>query len=356
MPILELDPIEGVLAILNDGAATGTNKMGLLLALIDIAPVVGETACIDVSLIAEKLIELHWDHARPYGEQPLRQVASGNRSYTTVILEVMKLRETLGNDMSFEVARPRIREQDWRVALSAVTRATAKNPLPLLQRLPGNPPPFLYEYDVGAAGTGKIRFVDGALDALIRYGPVLRDLVEFRFVRFVVNVNFKSLGFSAEDQIAEHLFGSKRHMPPQAMRHELWMLQGGRCIYTGQRLSDPWQANSLTSIDHVIPWKRVRLSAVENLLVTSSSTNSVKKATLLAPAMLSRWLAYLFERGEALSLVAESFGWPSDYRRVLAVAHAQYAHAKPTSPVWNGLEGISPLGDRGQVESVNMLR
>ena len=36
-----LSPIEGVLALLDEGAATGTNKYGLLLALLELAPEVG---------------------------------------------------------------------------------------------------------------------------------------------------------------------------------------------------------------------------------------------------------------------------------------------------------------------------
>jgi hypothetical protein len=36
----DLEPIEGVLAVLDSGSASGTNKFGLPLALIDLAPTV----------------------------------------------------------------------------------------------------------------------------------------------------------------------------------------------------------------------------------------------------------------------------------------------------------------------------
>ena len=36
-----LSPIEGVLAVLDEGAATGTNKYGLLLALLEMVSGVG---------------------------------------------------------------------------------------------------------------------------------------------------------------------------------------------------------------------------------------------------------------------------------------------------------------------------
>lgn len=34
----EIDPVDGILAVLAEGATTGTNKYALLLALLDLAP------------------------------------------------------------------------------------------------------------------------------------------------------------------------------------------------------------------------------------------------------------------------------------------------------------------------------
>ena len=77
---VEYDPIEGILAVLDKGKATGTNKFALLLALIDLAPSIGADGTLDVNDIAAKLIELHWDHAKAFDTRGvLRQVRSGNR-------------------------------------------------------------------------------------------------------------------------------------------------------------------------------------------------------------------------------------------------------------------------------------
>ncbi|EFG77966.1 hypothetical protein HMPREF0591_2095, partial [Mycobacterium parascrofulaceum ATCC BAA-614] len=76
----------------------------MLLALIDLAPSVASDAILSVSRIAEKLIELHWDHARPYSDAPLRQVRSPNRENTTLLLETMKLHNVVGSGMAFEQA------------------------------------------------------------------------------------------------------------------------------------------------------------------------------------------------------------------------------------------------------------
>lgn len=355
----KLDPVEGILAILDNGSATGTNKFGLLLALLDLAPSVGADGVLSVSRIAEKLIELHWDHARPFGAShrklgPLRQVSSGNRANTTVLLVVSRLQEEVGYDLAFEQAYPMINSRKWQIAVDEVARGTAKNPLRLLHSLPGAPPPFLYEILTGT--TVCIRFFDGAVDALVSYGSVLRDLVQFRFVRFVTRVNRMSLGTPIEDQIAEHLFGADRHMPSMAMRRDLWVIQGKCCLYTGLPVGDPSERKNRVSLDHVVPWSRVRLSVAENFVVTTGRTNSVKRALLLGPLLLSRWLEYLVSNGDAIAAAATSHGWPSDVQRILSVAEAQYRYARPATPVWCGADGVNSLGAAQRAAALEMLK
>jgi hypothetical protein len=353
----KLDPVEGILAILDNGSATGTNKFGLLLALLDLAPSVDADGTLAVSRIAEKLIELHWDHARPFGSHAdgtLRQVSSGNRANTTVLLVVSRLQEEVGHDLAFEQAYPMINALRWQIAVDEVARGTAKNPLRLLQNLPGGPPPFLYE--ILSGGSARIRFFDGAVDALVSYGSVLRDLVQFRFARFVTRINRMSLGTPIEDQIAEHLFGADRHMPSMAMRRDLWVIQGGCCLYTGLPVGDPSMRQDRVSLDHVVPWSRVRLSMAENFVVTTSSTNSAKSALLLGPLLLSRWLEYLVSNGDAIAAAAASHGWPSDMQRVVSVAEAQYRYARPATPVWCGVDGVDSLGVAQRDSAVELLK
>lgn len=355
----KLDPVEGILAILDNGSATGTNKFGLLLALLDLAPSVDADGTLAVSRIAEKLIELHWDHARPFGDPrrnlgTLRQVSSGNRANTTVLLVVRRLQEEVGHDVAFEQAYPMINALKWQIAVDEVARGTAKNPLRLLQTLPGGPPPFLYEIVSGAPA--RIRFFDGAVDALVSYGSILRGLVQFRFARFVTRVNRMSLGTPIEDQIAEHLFGADRHMPSMAMRRDLWVIQGRCCLYTGLPVGDPSIRKDRVSLDHVVPWSRVRLSVAENFVVTTGSTNSAKSGLLLGPLLLSRWLEYLVSNGEAIAAAAASHGWPSDIHRVISVAEAQYRYARPSTPVWCGADGVDSLGVAQRDGAVELLK
>lgn len=351
----KLDPIEGILAVLERGSTTGTNKFGLLLALIGLAPLVGEHATLMTEQIAEKLIELHWDHTREYRhEAPLRQVRSPNKDNTTVLLEVIRLQQSVDGRLPFEQARIKIDDSLWRKAVIAVARGTAKNPLRLLQQLPGDPPPFLYEPVAGS--WDQIRFIDGALESLVRYGRVLRDLIEFRFVRFVAEVNREQLGTSVEIQLHEHLFGVERHMPPTAMRHDLWILQQRRCLYTNAEVQDPAKKGQRgSSVDHVIPWNRIRLSAAENFTITTSAINSSKSDVLLSPELLSRWVEFLALQRTAIDAIANNYGWPSDPPRVVEIATAEYRHASPTTPVWGGQPGLRALGEAGRAKSLEIL-
>jgi hypothetical protein len=342
----KLDPVSGVLAVLEDGSATGTNKFGLLLALLDLAPAVEVSGELGVDSIAEKLIELHWDHARPYGEEPLKQVTSGNRENSTVVLVVIRLHEKLGHDCTFEEARLALPSDSWSSAVREVANATVKNPLKLLQRLPDNPPAFLYETVKGPPR--RIRFIEGALASLVQFGPALRELVEFRFVRFVARANRAALGTSIDDDLTEHLFGVKRHMPSAEMRHDLWVLQGRKCLHTDVALGDPALPLSNASLDHVIPWARTRLSAAENLLFTSDSLNPKKGKLLLAPTLVRRWTEHLGESQEEIAGVASTNGWPSDLERVRSVAVSLYRNAGLWSGTWAGTETVQALGSEGR--------
>jgi len=351
----QLDPIEGILAVLDEGSVTGTNKFGVLLALIDLAPSIEDpNGELSVWRIAEKLIEIHWDHAlglEGLGHPPLRQVSSRNRRNTTVILEILKLRDSVGFSYGFEVARTMMPEHVWANAVREVALGTAKNPLRLLQNLPGGPPPFLYAILPNLPA--RIRFQDGALEALVRYGPVIRDIVESRFVRFVTKIN--GLGV-VEGEVERHLFSSTRHMPPLAMRGELWELQNGRCIYTGVPIGDPSMTGSKSSVDHVVPWSRVRLSAAENFVIASRSVNSAKNAVLLGAESLQAWISYLTKNGNEIAQIATAHGWPTDLNRVTSILIGEYRYARTSAPVWSASLGVHALGERGRVDALTSLK
>lgn len=343
-----LNPIEGVLAVLDSGSAAGTNKFGLLLALLDLAPSAPEAGFIGDRDLAAKLIELHWEHVRPYRKNVLRQTTSQNKENIVVIAVVDTLQAHLVASKKpvgpFEHVRPMINAVAWDDAIRRVVAATRANPLKRLQVLDRQHVPFLYEVEKGG-----LRLRREAQQALVRFGPVLRDLVQFRFARFVALANRKELGVSVEDDLAEHLFGFERHMPPVALRVGLWEAQAGRCLYTGSELPKPTVGRA-TSLDHVVPWARVRVSVVENFVLTTAPANSAKSSLLLAPSLIRRWVDYVGDHGHALRGLAGTFGWPADIGRVAAVAAALYERAGDGTATWAGPGKVVLLDDEQRAE------
>jgi hypothetical protein len=347
-----LDPVEGILAVLDQGRTTATSKLGLLLCLFDLAPEMRLDGELPLRTLAERHIALHWDHPRPFGHHVLRQVTSGNRDNTTLVLEVARLRSELPvglENRPFDLVRHHLSQVGWDRAVAEVGKDLWRNPVARLQNLPGEPPPFLYTV---ADGPKRLGFLDGVVDALVRFCPILRTLVEQRFADFVARTNRSVVGTPPAASVHEHLFGAGRLMPDQVLRARLVELQGGRCLWSEQPLG---RARG-TPVDHVIPWSRQRLSVLENLAMTTPPVNSSKSNLLLGPRMVERWAGHLAAEGPALRRLAEEHGWGSDLGRALRTARSHYAAALPSFGVWDGLDvGVRPLGEGGRARVLSLL-
>ena len=157
---VRLDPIQGVLEVLDRAAMTGTNKLGLLLTLLDLAPTLDSAAAtISRTEMAARYLELHWEHARPYQGVTLRQSSARKKrddgttaDDTTVMQEVHRLRELLTDrhrgdlrDKPLEFIERNIGDSEWRseweeeleTALARVRAALLKNTVRLLQQSAG---------------------------------------------------------------------------------------------------------------------------------------------------------------------------------------------------------------------------
>lgn len=347
-----LDPVEGILAVLDQGRTTATSKFGLFLCLFELAPEVSPAGEVPLRTLAERHIALHWDHPRPFGHRVLRQVTSGNRDNTTLVLEVARLRSELPVELEsrpFDLVRHRLSQVGWERAVAEVSKDLWRNPVARLQNLPGNPAPFLYTV---ADGPKRLVFHDGVIEALVRFGPILRTLVEQRFADFVARTNRAVVGTPPAASVHEHLFGAGRLMPGQGLRASLVELQGGRCLWSGQPLDGAQGA----PVDHVIPWSRQRLSVIENLAMTTPSINSSKSNLLLGPRMVERWVEHLAGEGPALRRLAQEHGWGSGLERALRTARSHYAAALPSLGVWDGPEaGVRPLGEGGRAKALSLL-
>ena len=347
---------------------TGTNKLGLLLALIEIAPeYMQDNQPISRRALAERYLNLHWEHGRPYRDRMLRQSSSKKKRKddtvaddTTVMQNVHELRDLLRKEspgdlqhQSFEVVNHKMRSPEWRndweealdKSLARIEKDLWRNPVIRLQVLPGMPDPFLFTLD-----NNQIQFLPNVAQQLTKYSGVLRPLIEFRFAQLVAKINGEHLSVPDFD-IHEHLFGRDRMMPPANIRVGLTKLQGGQCILTGRQIR---QDNR--SLDHVIPWSRTRLSAIENFVMTTSSVNSSKSDSLLGPDLIDKWLDYLDSKSEQIIDLADANNWPTDIERVSNIALHIYEALDPAVGVWQGDDGVQPLGAQGKARITSVLQ
>lgn len=332
-PDCALEPLEGILAVLDRGSATGTNKFALLLALIELAPELGRERAVSSDLLARKVVEIHWDHTRPWDGEVLQQVTSPNRTLSalTAIGILKKSLSARIRHQPWELAEPRIPEQHLRKCLQKVRRDLWRNPIKKLQVLPGLHAEFLYRLD-----GQSILLLEDAVEALLKFGPVLRPLIESRFVSHVIKANPRLRAGDLGLQIHEHLFGEARHMPPIEVRQALWEIQEGRCFYTRERIPRPSAREGTTTLDHVIPWSRQRLSLLDNFAVSKSSANYAKSNLLLGRALLDRWVDHLVSHDLSRREIGSNFSWPANHQRFGLVATSLYRNAPDGTPLWNG--------------------
>lgn len=367
-----LEPIQGVLEVVRRAPKTGTNKLGLLLSLLDIVPMLTrDDLTISRDVLAEQYLSIHWDHGRPYGSEPLRQSYvnkqhKDGRSTTDTIamLQIHGLRDLL-QEIGRRIVDERLQDQplevidlrlsnggewsnEWRrckaQAVRLIGHALWKNPVPRLQELDGRHVEFLY-----SRKGSEIELLPDAAEQLTKFSGVLRPLIELKFSELVARINSLS---AIEFDIHSHLFGRERSMPSIEIRRGLLELQEGKCVFT----NDPISVRS-GSLDHVIPWSRTRLSHIENFVITTGRVNSSKADSLLGPELVDKWLGHVRRNSQAIRALAHEHHWLSGFTHVRHVALNIYRVLDPNVGVWKGRNiGVEPLEDEGKAQIIEHLK
>lgn len=226
------DPIKGINAILEKARTSGTNKLGLLLALIELAPrAIDGNGSLSRYEIAERHMAIHWGHARPYWNVQLRQIGSNppskSASHTADIIvknQIDELRKALEDkgfgdlrDETLGVVRSRVGhlrwwQVSWNAAIKTLGQGLWDNPIRRLQNLKEFPDPFLYEIF-----SKEIRLLPGVAKKLTDYSGIIRPAVELKFAEKVAGYNADALRSLTKYQIHEHLFGRDRFLLPQSI-------------------------------------------------------------------------------------------------------------------------------------------
>nr|WP_246315257.1 HNH endonuclease domain-containing protein [Kineococcus aurantiacus] len=215
-----------------------------------------------------------------------------------------------------------------------VSITLAQQPLFALQRTGGREPGVAFLFDdswlskkvtvatLDAHGWA-VELFPGVPSALARVSALLQPVVQRWWVEDVQRLNRAELDVP---DLHAFLFGADRAAVAK-LAPGLREFQGNRCFYCGRTLTDR------VDVDHVLPWSRVALDGVRNLVLTDPRCNGDKLATLPAVDHVRDLLA----RPEAdLQTLAAPLRWPVETARVRGAAVGLYRATTVGVPLWRG--------------------
>ena len=354
------DPIrfaERLLALLEEGSFTATYKFAVLLGLMDLcleySNRFGEPApMVTTRQLAEKVIELYWSHTTGF-ESNDGEVLRQNRGRPAVILSrIQTFRNHAAPDQSCTLYRARSSSPtEFQILLDEVEWTLVLMPLPKLQRFGGSEDRFVYEIAWDDAITrgqfrntrefdNRISFVGSAAEHLVRLAPLLRPLIQQKWVEMVGRLNQLEIA-----RLESFLFGADR-VALRPVREPLLELQKGTCFFCGGRLRSP------ADVDHFFPWARYPDDRLDNLVVAHPACNSQKKDFLASAAHLASWTRRLSSFDVDLDQIAETVGWPRNTARSLGVIRGTYLKLPDGVALWHKARDFVPSRHDDLIEAL----
>ena len=336
-PIDALDLGARTAQLLATGRRVSTYKLAVLNALVQHClehPVTDDApARVPIPDLADRVVEAYWPQVRAFGRVGLlRQNEQAGRGTTVVdtVRELRTLAERRG--LSTPAQLRAVEPATWQRTRRALAIVLAQQPLFALQRSGGREPGVAFLYDdtwlskkvtVAAldAHAWSVELFPGVSTALRRVAPMLQPVVQQWWVEDVQRMNRDELDVP---DLHGFLFGAERtavaRLAPGLREH-----QDGRCFYCAAPL--PAQVH----VDHVLPWSRVAIDGVRNLVVADPRCNGDKLASLPA---LDHVHAALGRPEADLAAIAAPLRWPVETERVRATARSLYGAAPAGTPLW----------------------
>jgi hypothetical protein len=335
-----------VVAVLETGLRTATYKLATLMALVDdsveyLPAHPEDELAIPITRLAGRVLETYWRQVAPLqGFGSLRQ---SSQPRARVLSAVQRLRDeaTVSHICSPAVARERL-PRSYDRAVHDIALTLAQQPLHRLQRVMGTAAGRTFLFDdtwlhdhvswqtINDHG-GVITMYAGVAAGLARLSGLLKPTLELLWVQDVVKLN---AGLVEEGQdVAGHLFGRER-ISLQPVRSALLDTFGAQCFYcdAGLRSSSP--------VDHVLPWSRVGIDGLANLVASCERCNSDKSNALPALDTVTRVLG----RDQiVLGEMGLEIGWPVQYERVRRAARGLYRGSPAGAPTWQARGTFAPL-------------
>jgi hypothetical protein len=113
-----------------------------------------------------------------------------------------------------------------------------------------------------------------------------------------------------------------------------WRPPGARCsTISAQCFYCGTSVGPSAPVDHVLPWSRVGIDGLANLVVACFRCNGNKSQSRPAPWLVEQVVA---RDKTVMERVAADLSWPTQLDRVVAAARGLYRGQAPGTPLWSG--------------------
>ena len=279
----QLEFLDFLQRLLDEGEFTATYKFALLMAIADISVEKGEDSAVSLEITAQ---EIAAKFIKYYQRQALPFVGLGSSSETAILHQntgrqarvVSLVREAQENyehgnsdGIDLSLRRPGL--------LGKVTATVVERPLWKLQVLRGGENNFFYP---NMKPSRTIQLNPGIAFCFRRFHGFVHRLAQAGWVRFLRNRPQNHVLLGEVGDLGAFLFGSERN-PLGSYRDFLKEIQANQCFYCGSRMGSP-------QVDHFIPWSRYSFDLGHNFVLACPSCNSSKRDMLAAPRHLENWV------------------------------------------------------------------
>ena len=275
----QLDFLQKIQLLLEEGSFSSTYKFALLLALLDLAvergDIGGEKLKLSISDITKKFISYYWRQSSPYpaydGEKDILLQNSGAQA--SIIKTLMHVQESNHSRLSQALHNTSL--------INKVSRVVEEMPLWRLQKFSHGLDVFLYPHD---ENKDEITLHDSVAYCLRIFHGQIQNMVKGAWVQWISQLkrNHQILGHHVE--LSDFMFGNDR-ADLSVYKPILKELQSNDCFYCGKSLK-----NDKGAIDHYIPWSRYAVDLGHNFVLAHSSCNNDKRDMLAAVTHLENWM------------------------------------------------------------------
>jgi 5-methylcytosine-specific restriction endonuclease McrA len=319
-PQEQVEFLQNVQLLLQEGDFTATYKFALLIALTELSVERGDDSGraldLDMIEIADKFAELYWRQTAPYTSDAPGTVAdilSQNLGSQAAVINTLDRVRRAGADNLSKARSGR----GWQQSLKSIARTIRDQPVQYLQNVAGSSLPFLFDYP---PPRGRLVLRPGVAFNLRRFQGFVTELTRAAWVRHVRANGRNARVIGSGDDLETFMFGSERTSLAKVAPF-LHDLQAGRCFYCGGRIARDWE------VDHFIPWSRYPRDTGHNFVLAHGSCNRAKRQLLAARPHLEAWLQRTKEHGAEIRATALDLGFSADEGSSLSIARWAYSQA-----------------------------